>query len=72
MKKSQNIITRTLWKVSFTLYSSNDGSNFWKKYQVWLKKAIFVKKQPIGKVQSFLKSKFDLYQGYKIVPTQNN
>ena len=59
-------MTRIAWKFSFTLYSSNDDSTFWEKYQYWLKNASSFRKQLIGKVESFLKSNFDLNQGYKI------
>ena len=53
-------------KISFTLYSSNDDSAFWEKYQFWLKNVSSFRKQTIGKTESFLKSNFDLNQGYKI------
>ena len=65
-------MTTFVWKFSFTLYTSNDDSNIWKKYQFWLTNVSSFKKQLIGKVQSFLKSNFGLNQGYKIVPTQNH
>ena len=38
-----------------------------KSTNFWLKNAISVKKQPVGKVQSFLKSNFGLKQGYKTI-----
>ena len=56
-------MTRIVWKFSFTLYTSNDDSNFWKKYQFWLKNVSLFKTQLIGKFESFLKSNFDLKQG---------
>ena len=37
IKMCQNIMTNIDWKFSFALYSSNDDSIFWKKYQFWLK-----------------------------------
>ena len=43
-----------------------------KKYQFWLKNFSSLKKQLIGKTESFLESNFDLNQGYKIVLTQKN
>ena len=72
IKKCQNIMMRIVWKLSFTLYISNDDSVFWKKYQFWLKNFSSLKKQLIGKTESFLESNFDLNQGYKIVLTQKN
>ena len=65
-------MTRIAWKFSFTLYSSNDDSTFWEKYQFWLKNSSLFRKQLIDKVEIFLKSLFDLNQGYKIVLTQNH
>ena len=65
-------MTRIVWNFYFTLYTSNDDSTFWKKYQFWLKNVSSFKKQLIGTVESFLKSNFDLNQGYKIVLTQNH
>ena len=65
-------MTRIVWKFSFTLFTSNDDSDFWKKYQFWLKNVSSFKKQLIGKFQSFLKSNFNLNQEYKIVLTQNH
>ena len=59
-------MTRIAWKFSFTLYSSNDDSTFWEKYQFWLRNVSSFRKQLIGKVESFLKSNFDLNQRYKI------
>ena len=38
IKKCQNIMTRFVWKLYFALYSSNNESPFWKKYQFWFKK----------------------------------
>ena len=70
IKKCQNIMMRIVWKPSYTLYISNDDSIFWKKYQFWLKNFSSLKKQLIGKTESFLESNFDLNQGYKIVLTQ--
>ena len=72
IKKCQNIMTKTVWKFSFGLYSSNDDSTFWKKYQFWLKNVSSFRKQLIFKVGSFLRSNFDLNQGYEIVLTQNH
>ena len=71
IKKCQNIMTRIAWKFSFTLYTSNDDTNFWKKYQIWLENASLFRKQLISNIESFLNAKFDLNQGYKIVLTQN-
>ena len=62
IKKCQNIITRIVWQFYFALYSSNDDSTFWKKYQFWLKIISLFRKQLIGKVESFPKSNFDLNQ----------
>ena len=59
------------WKFSFTLYTSSDDSIFYKKDQFLLKNVSWFGKQLIGKVESFVKSNFDLNQGYKIVLTQN-
>ena len=59
-------MTRIVWKFSFTLYSSNDDSTLREKYQFWLKIVSSFRKQLIGKVESFLKSNFDLNQEYKI------
>ena len=56
-------MTRIVWKLSFTLYTSNDDSNFWKKFQFWLKNVSSLKKQLIGEVQSSLNSNFGLNQG---------
>ena len=53
-------MTRIVLKFSFTLYTSNDDSSFWKKYQFWLKNVNSLKKQLISKVESFLKSNIDL------------
>ena len=63
-------MTRIVWKFSFTLYTSNDDSTFWKKYQFWLKNVSLFKKQLIGKVERFLKSNFDWNEEYKIELTQ--
>ena len=65
-------MTGISWKFSFTLYTSNDDSTFWKKYQFLLKNVSSFKKQRIGKVEGVLKSIFDLNQWYKIVFTQNH
>ena len=65
-------MTMIAWKFPFTLYTSNDDSTFWKKYQFSLKNVSLFKKQLIGKVESLVKSNFDLNQGYKIVLTQNH
>ena len=65
-------MTGISWKFSFTLYTSNDDSTFWKKYQFLLKNVSSFKKQQIGKVEGVLKSIFDLNQWYKIVFTQNH
>ena len=56
---------------SFTLYTFNDDSTNWKEYPFWLKNVNSFKKQLIGKVESFLKSNFDLNQRYRIVLTQS-
>ena len=65
-------MTRIVWKFSFALYTSNDDSTFWKKYQFWFKNVGSFKKQLICKVQGVLKSNIDLNQGYKTVLTQNH
>ena len=65
-------MTRIVWKFSFTLYTSNDDSIFWKKYQFWLKNFSSFKKQLMEKVQSILKSNFGLNQGYKIIVLAQN
>ena len=65
-------MTRIVSKFSFTFYTPNDDSIFWKKYQFWLKNDSLFKNPPIGKVERFLKSNLDLTQGYKIVIKQNN
>ena len=57
---------------SFTLYTSNDHSAIWKEYPFWLKNVSSFTKQLINKVESFLKSNFDLNQRYKILLTQNH
>ena len=72
IKKFQDIMVRIVWKFSFLLCSSIDDSTFWKKYQFWLKNVSFFRKHLIGKVERFLRSNFDLNQGYKIVLTQNH
>ena len=71
IKKCQNIMTRIFWKIFFPLYSANDDSTFWKKHQFWVKNVSSFSKQLIRKVERFLKSNFDLNQGYKIVLRQN-
>ena len=48
-------MTRIVWKFSFTLYTSNDDSNFWKKYQFWLKN---VQKTTNRESSKFSKVKF--------------
>ena len=65
IKKCQNIMTRIVWKVSFTLHLSIDNSTFWKLCKFWLKNVRSLRKQVISRVQSFLKSNFDLNQGQK-------
>ena len=70
--KCQNVMTRIVWKIYFALYSSNDNSTSWKKYQFWLKNVSSFKKQLIGRVESFLELNFELNQGYKIVLIQNH
>ena len=37
IKTYQNTMTKTVLKLFFALYSSNDDSNFWKKFQFWRK-----------------------------------
>ena len=69
IKKCQIIMTRIVWKLCFAHYCSNDDSTFRKKYQFWLENVSSLRKQLIGKVESFLKSNFDLSEGYKIVLT---
>ena len=65
-------MTRIVSKFSFPLSSYNDVSTFWKNYQFWLENVSSFRKQLIGKVESFLKSNFDLNHGHKIVLTQNH
>ena len=65
-------MTRIVRKFSFTLYTSNDDSTFWKKYQFLLKNVSLFKKQLIGEVEGFLKSNIDLNEGYNIVLRQNH
>ena len=60
-------MTRTIWKFAFA-----DDPTFSKEYHFWLKNVSSFRKQVIGKVESFLKSTFDLNQGYKIVLAQNH
>ena len=72
IKKFQNFMTRIVFKFSFDLYFSNDDSTFYEKYQFWLKNVTSFRKQQISQVESFLKSNFDLNQGYKIMLTQNH
>ena len=72
VKKCQNIMTSIVWKFSFALYSSNNGSFFWEKYQSCFKNVSSFRKQLIDKVENFLKSNFDLNQGYKIVLAQSH
>ena len=72
IKKFQNFMTRIVFKFSFDLYFSNDDSTFYEKYQFWLKNVTSFRKQQIDQVESFLKSNFDLNQGYKIMLTQNH
>ena len=47
---------------SFTLYTSNDDSTIWKKYSFCVKEDSSFKNQLISKIESFLKSNFDLNQ----------
>ena len=63
----QNIGTRIVLKFSFALYSSKYDPNCWKKYQFWLKHVSSFRKQLIGILESFLKSNFDLNEGYKTI-----
>ena len=65
-------MTRIVRKFSFTLYTSNDDSTFWTKYQFLLKNVSSFKKQLIGEVEGFLKSNIDLNEGYNIVLRQNH
>ena len=60
IKKFQNIMTRIFWKFSFPLYSSDDDSTFWKKYQFLLGNVSSFMKQLIGQVKSFLKPSFSV------------
>ena len=48
-------MTGIVWKFSFTLYTSNDDSDFWKKYQFWLKN---VQKTTNRESSKFSKVKF--------------
>ena len=71
IQKCRNIMASIVWKICFTLYSSNDDATFWEKYQFWLGKVSLFRKQLIVTIESFLDTHFDLNQGYKIVLTQN-
>ena len=57
-EKWKNIMTRIVWKLSFTLYTSNDDSNFWKKYQFWLENVSSFKKTTNRGSSKFSKVKF--------------
>ena len=72
IKKYKNIITRTVWKLSSALFSSNDDSTFWKKYQFWLKNVSSFRKQQIGQVESFLNSKLWLKRMIQNSPNTKN
>ena len=70
-------IVKILWPAlsanfSFALYTSIDDSTIWEEYQFWLQNVTLFKKQLSDKVESFLKSNFDLNQRYKIVLTQKH
>ena len=71
IKKCQNIMTWIIWKFSFALYSSNDDSTFWEKYQFCRQNVSSFRKELIRKVEKFLKSNFDVNQRCKIVLKQN-
>ena len=58
-------MTRIVWKLSITLYTSNDDFTFWRKYQFWHKNDSFFKKQLIVKVECFLQSIFDVTKDTK-------
>ena len=60
VKNCQNIIARIAWELSFTLYPSNDDTNFWKNYQFWFENVSSFRKQLVGKIQSFLNANFYL------------
>ena len=70
-KKVPKYYDEDFLKIFFPLYSANDDSTFWKKHQFWVKNVSSFSKQLIRKVERFLKSNFDLNQGYKIVLRQN-
>ena len=72
IEKCENIMTRIVWKFTFSLYSSNDDSTFWKKHQFWLTNFSLLRKKLISRVQSFLSLSFDPIQGCKIVLTKNH
>ena len=57
-EKCKNPMTRIVWKLSFTLYTSNDDSNFWKKYQFWLENVSSFKKTTNRGSSKFSKVKF--------------
>ena len=72
IQKCQNILARIVWKTCFTLYTSNDDTTFWKKYQFWLENVSSFRKQQIDQIESLRNANFDLNQGYKILLTQNH
>ena len=58
---------KIFWK--FSEAYSTDDSDFWKTSSLGSKKVMSIKKLPISKVESFLKSNFDLKQICKIAFT---
>ena len=58
-------MTWIVLKFSFTVYTFNDHSTICKNYPFQFKNVSLFKRQLIIKVESFLKSNFDLNQRYK-------
>ena len=54
IQKCQNIMAIIVSKICFTLYTSNDDTTFWKKYQFWYQKASSFRKQLINTIESLL------------------
>ena len=70
--KFQNIMTKVVQKFLFCSLHMQWWLNSLEEVLIWLKYVISIKKLPISKVQSFLKSNFDLNQMCKTVLTQNH
>ena len=71
-KMFENIMNRVVWKCFLCTLHFQWSLRFLVKAFIWLKKVSSTKTLPIGKVDSFLKSSFDLNQTCKIVLTQNH